>query len=170
MRDVQARSMASMSAEERKKTLAAHYAEKFRCPELRHPVNYAEKNWSEEEYSGGCYVSLFPPGALTQFGREIRKPFRRVRFAGTETATYWIGYMEGAIQAGERAAREVLHDLGKVAESEIWRDEKEISPDFPEVPLEPMLIEKLLPSVPTFLFGCSALAAGIAACMAANLL
>lgn len=28
-------------------------------------------------------------------------------FASTETATYYAGYMEGAIQAGERAAREV---------------------------------------------------------------
>ena len=31
----------------------------------------------------------------------------RLFFAGTETATQWAGYMEGAIQAGERAAREV---------------------------------------------------------------
>jgi monoamine oxidase len=28
--------------------------------------------------------------------------------AGTETATVWSGYMEGALQAGERAATEVL--------------------------------------------------------------
>lgn len=28
-------------------------------------------------------------------------------FAGTETATEWSGYMEGAVQAGERSAREV---------------------------------------------------------------
>ena len=37
----------------------------------------------------------------------LRKPHKRVYFAGTETATSWVGYMEGAIQAGERAAREV---------------------------------------------------------------
>ena len=39
--------------------------------------------------------------------REIRKPIGRLYFAGTETATQWSGYMEGAIQAGERSAREV---------------------------------------------------------------
>ena len=39
--------------------------------------------------------------------RELRKPLGRVHFAGTETASQWTGYMEGAIQAGERAAREV---------------------------------------------------------------
>lgn len=38
----------------------------------------------------------------------IRKPVGKVYFAGTETATQWSGYMEGAIEAGERAAREVL--------------------------------------------------------------
>lgn len=41
--------------------------------------------------------------------RELRKPVNRCFFAGTETATQWAGYMEGAIQAGERAAREVSH-------------------------------------------------------------
>lgn len=39
--------------------------------------------------------------------RIIRQPIGRIYFAGTETATEWSGYMEGAVQAGERAAREV---------------------------------------------------------------
>lgn len=33
------------------------------------PVHYEEKNWCEEEYSGGCYTTYYPPGILTQFGR-----------------------------------------------------------------------------------------------------
>ena len=37
----------------------------------------------------------------------IRQPVGRIYFAGTETATQWSGYMEGAVEAGERAAREV---------------------------------------------------------------
>lgn len=37
----------------------------------------------------------------------IRQPVGKIYFAGTETATQWSGYMEGAVQAGERAAREV---------------------------------------------------------------
>ncbi|MEQ2209071.1 hypothetical protein XENOCAPTIV_023717, partial [Xenoophorus captivus] len=71
------------------------------------PVHYEEKNWCEEEYSGGCYTAYFPPGTLTQFGRVLREPVGRLYFAGTETASEWSGYMEGAVQAGERAAREV---------------------------------------------------------------
>lgn len=34
-----------------------------------------------------------------------------VMFAGTETATAWVGYMEGAIQSGHRAAAEVIASL-----------------------------------------------------------
>lgn len=36
----------------------------------------------------------------------------RIHFAGTETATDWSGYMDGAIQSGWRAAVEVGERLG----------------------------------------------------------
>jgi monoamine oxidase len=35
-----------------------------------------------------------------------------VHFAGTETAGEWKGYMEGAVRSGERAAAEVVQQLG----------------------------------------------------------
>ena len=31
-------------------------------------VFYVEKNWMEEEYSGGCYASVMAPGVLTNYG------------------------------------------------------------------------------------------------------
>jgi monoamine oxidase len=34
-----------------------------------------------------------------------------VHWAGTETATEWMGYIDGAVQSGERAAREILEAL-----------------------------------------------------------
>jgi monoamine oxidase len=34
-----------------------------------------------------------------------------VKAAGTETSTYWNGYMDGAVRSGERAAREVSAKL-----------------------------------------------------------
>ena len=37
--------------------------------------------------------------------------FVRVHWAGTETATEWRGFMNGAVQAGQRAANEVLDGL-----------------------------------------------------------
>jgi len=41
----------------------------------------------------------------------MRKPLGRVHWAGTETATEWSGYVEGALESGDRAAREVLAGL-----------------------------------------------------------
>jgi monoamine oxidase len=45
---------------------------------------------------------------MTAYGPAIRRPFGRIHWAGTETATYWTGYMDGATSAGQRAAHEVL--------------------------------------------------------------
>ena len=42
------------------------------------------------------------------FFRELRVPFGRIYFAGTITATLWAGYMEGAVESGERVALEVI--------------------------------------------------------------
>ena len=42
---------------------------------------------------------------------ELIVPFGRVHWAGIETATYWIGYMEGAISSGLRAAKEVMAEI-----------------------------------------------------------
>ena len=48
------------------------------------------------------------PGTLTTYGQELRRPHVRTHWAGTETATYWNGYMDGAVRAGKRASAEVL--------------------------------------------------------------
>uniref|UniRef100_A0AAX7V4V8 Amine oxidase n=1 Tax=Astatotilapia calliptera TaxID=8154 RepID=A0AAX7V4V8_ASTCA len=101
------------------------YSKVLGTDEALHPVHYEEKNWCEEEYSGGCYTAYFPPGILTQFGRVLREPVGKLYFAGTETATEWSGYMEGAVQAGERAAREVMCAMGKLQPNQIWQPEPE---------------------------------------------
>jgi monoamine oxidase len=49
-----------------------------------------------------------PPGAMTHFGPVLREPVGRIHWAGTETASVWSGYMDGALTSGERAAAEVL--------------------------------------------------------------
>ena len=36
---------------------------------------------------------------------------RRIHWAGTETSSYWAGYMDGAVRSGKRAAAEVLAAL-----------------------------------------------------------
>jgi monoamine oxidase len=52
------------------------------------------------------------PGALTGAGDALRRPIGPVHLAGTETALEWCGYLEGALESGERAAAEVIASLG----------------------------------------------------------
>jgi monoamine oxidase len=77
-----------------------------------HPLHYVEKDWSAEPYSRGCYAGVLGPGAWTGYGRLLREPVGRIHWAGTETATRWMGYMDGAIQSGRRAAVEVMQAEG----------------------------------------------------------
>lgn len=82
-----------------------------RSPHALLPVHYVEKIWSEEEYSGGCFAGVFPPtGELSAHGENhLRKPVGDLFYwASTETAEQFMGYMEGALRAGYRAADEVL--------------------------------------------------------------
>lgn len=76
--------------------------------EALHPQTYTDFNWHEERWSRGGPVGLMGPGTLTGLGPVLREPVGRVNWAGTDTAYEWNGYMEGAIEAGERVAREVL--------------------------------------------------------------
>ncbi len=75
------------------------------------PQDLAITDWCAEPWSRGCPVAVMPPGALTTAGTTLRQPVGRVHFAGTETATAWTGYLEGALESGERAAREVVRVL-----------------------------------------------------------
>jgi monoamine oxidase len=108
---------------ERMMAIAKQYSEMLGIEEMLRPVAYIEKDWSSEEFSGGCYVASMPCNVLTVYGDSLREAHAatgtehrlhapRVHFAGTELATKWIGYMDGAIEAGERAACDALKCLG----------------------------------------------------------
>lgn len=71
------------------------------------PIDYVEQNWLAEEWSLGGYVSHTGPGVLTAYGEALRRPCGRLHWAGTETATEWAGYIDGALQSGVRVAEEV---------------------------------------------------------------
>jgi monoamine oxidase len=77
-------------------------------PQAKDAIEYVDQDWSREVYSGGCYTGIMPPGVLTTFGAALRAPIGRIHWAGTETATKWQGYMDGAIESGERASKEVF--------------------------------------------------------------
>jgi monoamine oxidase len=71
------------------------------------PLEYIEMDWTRERWTQGCPTGHFGPHALTRYGSALGQPVGRVHFAGTETADFWAGYMDGAVRSGERAASEV---------------------------------------------------------------
>ncbi|MCP2338309.1 FAD-dependent oxidoreductase [Actinomadura rupiterrae] len=77
----------------------------------RTPVRTAFQRWDNETWSGGGPVGIAPPGVLTEFGPALRTPCGPIHWAGTETSTFWTGYMDGAVRSGERAAKEVTAAL-----------------------------------------------------------
>lgn len=83
-------------------SFAAMYGDKARSP-----VRTAFQRWDNETWSGGGPVGVAPPGVLTEFGPALRTPCGPVHWAGTETSTFWTGYMDGAVRSGERVAQEV---------------------------------------------------------------
>ena len=107
MEGEQARIFSRRSPDERKRAVLASFAAYFGDRALN-PRQYIEKDWQAEAFSRGGYEGFTAPGVLSDYGDEIRKPAGRIHWAGTETATIWNGYMEGAIRSGERAVAEVL--------------------------------------------------------------
>jgi monoamine oxidase len=93
--------------EERESEVLACFVRYF-GEQAAQPIEYVEQNWADEEYSRGCYAGFMAPGVWSSYGEALRQPIGRLHWAGTETATVWNGYMDGAIQSGERAASEIL--------------------------------------------------------------
>ena len=71
--------------------------------------------------------------------------------------------MEGAIESGERAAREVLHREGRVEADDILQTEPFQDGFLPDDPITYTWIEWALPSVSSFLWVCVACGVALAA-------
>lgn len=76
------------------------------------PLDYLDRDWSAEPFTRGCYGAHLPPGAWTVYGPALREPVGRIHWAGTETAEHWAGYIDGAIESGQRVAEEIAVALG----------------------------------------------------------
>jgi monoamine oxidase len=85
--------------------------ERYFGAEALNATAYLDKVWAADVWSRGCYVGYMPPGVLLEWGSVLRAPVGRIHWAGTETATLWAGYMDGALESGQRAAAEVLATL-----------------------------------------------------------
>lgn len=77
-------------------------------PAASTPAEIVVKDWSEDPWTRGCPVGVCGPLTLSVHGDALTRPVDRLHWAGTETASVWTGFMEGAVRSGERAASEVL--------------------------------------------------------------
>ena len=64
------------------------------------------KAWHEDRWAGGGW-GWTQPGELRWMFPAMRQIEGRVHFAGEHTSL-WIAWMNGAIESGERAAREIV--------------------------------------------------------------
>jgi monoamine oxidase len=112
----QARTVGRLSVEQRRASVIDCFV-RFFGERAAKPVDYVEKDWSADEWTRGCYGAFMPPNTWSLFGDALREPVGPIHWAGAETATVWMGYMDGAISSGERAAAEVSNALSQKMEA-----------------------------------------------------
>lgn len=105
-----ARRYARMSATDRRSAVLSQLAGWF-GGEALHPREFFETSWSEQQWTRGCPVGIPAVGSFASYGPWLREPVGHIHWAGTETAVYWNGYMDGAVSSGQRAAAEVNREL-----------------------------------------------------------
>jgi monoamine oxidase len=107
-----ARAFTALPEGRQRAAVLGQYAEYFGAPEAAEPELVVVKEWMSERFSGGCFGGLTPPGLLSRAGAAAAgRAAGGVHFAGSEAAARWVGYFEGALDAGLRAALEVLAAL-----------------------------------------------------------
>ena len=71
----------------------------------------AVQRWSAAPWARGAFA-LYRPGEMTTLMPALASAEGGLHFAGEHTSI-WTGWMEGALESGERAAREVLNATGR---------------------------------------------------------
>ncbi len=102
-----AKESSTQNAITRQETIVSELV-RFLGPQAAEPLTFVQHDWISDPWSRGGYAGYTPPGVLSQVAPALRQPCGRIHWAGTETATESIGYMDGAVQAGYRAAKEVV--------------------------------------------------------------
>ena len=99
------------SSQSRRRAAVLEQFATFFGSRARTPRAYYETSWAGEQWTRGCPVGIPSTGTLVAYGAQLRAPVGRIHWAGTETSTFWNGYMDGAVRSGERVAAEVIARL-----------------------------------------------------------
>jgi monoamine oxidase len=106
----QARTYGRIPEADRREALAAELVRHFGSAAAK-PEFYVDGEWSDRQWTRGCYNANHGPHVWTTYGPAVTTPIGVIHWASTDTATYWSAYMEGAVDAGERAAEAIIADL-----------------------------------------------------------
>lgn len=63
-------------------------------------------SWELDPFARGAYA-VFGPEFKPEWRSELSRAFGRIAFAGEHTSRAWQGYMNGAVESGQRTAREI---------------------------------------------------------------
>ncbi|MFF1832357.1 flavin monoamine oxidase family protein [Paenarthrobacter sp. NPDC058040] len=69
-------------------------------------------NWANDEFAQGTWA-MFRPGQTVEHLTELQQAEGRVYFAGSDIANGWNGFIDGAIESGIRAGRQISAELLK---------------------------------------------------------
>lgn len=101
----------ALSVAERRARILGEFASFFGEAALT-PASYLEYDWDDNHWIGGGPVICPPPGTLSRVGAALREPVGLIHWAGTEAAPKWTGYLDGAVRAGEAAAKTIMARSG----------------------------------------------------------
>ena len=64
-------------------------------------------DWNTDEFSQGTWMA-YRPGQVMKYASALQQPEGRLAFAGSDLASGWSGWIDGAVESGHRAAGHVL--------------------------------------------------------------
>ena len=81
---------------------------KFLGEEAKEPDEFIIYNWNHDPWARGGYSGYMPPGVMNGLGDTVHEPTGNIYWAGDQMTSKFLGYVEGAIESGLKAANDIL--------------------------------------------------------------
>jgi monoamine oxidase len=104
--------LSKTESESERVTLALKWLEGFKTGPIPEPLLAKSVNWNAEPFSQGGYSAVRTLGSKMPIA-ELFESRDGLHFAGTESATEWRSFMEGALQSSERVVEHINNPHSK---------------------------------------------------------
>lgn len=84
-------------------------------PQARKTLSFHDHDWGTADAWSITCLPAVPPGFWSRHRDAVRMPCGQLIWSGTETSERWVGYIDGAVSAGHRAAQQALFALRQVS-------------------------------------------------------